>query len=304
MKNITHFLWFDNNAEEAVNFYTSTFENSKIGKILRYDDAGAKASGKPIGSAMTVPFEISGQKFTALNGVPIFKFTPAISFFIYSKTEKECDRLWETLSENGNVLMEYGKYPFSDKYGWLNDKFGLSWQVFLTPNDLAQRIIPSLMFVGNKYGKAEEAMNFYTSVFKNSQIDTIYRYGANQKTDGENNIAYADFTLSGHKFAVMESALEHKFNFNESISFAINCENQDEVDYFWNKLSDVPQAEQCGWLKDKYGVSWQIVPIVLFELLQDKDAQKSQRVMQAMLQMKKIDIMELKKAAGELVIHL
>ncbi len=154
---ITPFLWFDNQAEEAVNFYTSIFENSKIGSAARYDEEGSKAAGRPKGSVMTVAFQLAGQDFVALNGGPVFKFT-------------------------------------------------------------------------------------------------------------------------------------------EAVSFVVNCESQKEVDHFWEKLSAGGEEVQCGWLKDKFGLSWQVVPTVLSEMLQDKDAQKAKRVMAAMLKMKKIDIAELWRA--------
>ena len=158
MQKITPFLWFDQQAEEAAKFYTSVFKNSKVGKILRYDEASAKAAGGPVGSVLTIEFEIEGQKFTALNGGPDFKF-------------------------------------------------------------------------------------------------------------------------------------------NESISFVVNCDTQKEVDYFWEKLTaDGGQESQCGWLKDKFGVSWQVTPTVLIEMLHDKDAKKSERVMNAMMQMQKIDIEKLQAA--------
>jgi predicted 3-demethylubiquinone-9 3-methyltransferase (glyoxalase superfamily) len=154
---ITPFLWFDNQAEEAAKFYTSIFKNSKIENVTRYDEEGSKVSGRPKGSAMTVPFQIEGQEFVALNGGPLFKFT-------------------------------------------------------------------------------------------------------------------------------------------EAISFVVNCETQKEVDYYWEKLSAGGEEVQCGWLKDRFGLSWQVVPTVLAEMLQDKDPQKAQRVMAAMLKMKKIEITDLKKA--------
>ena len=154
---ITPFLWFDNQAEEAVNFYTSIFENSKIGSAARYDEEGSKAAGRPKGSVMTVTFQLAGQDFVALNGGPVFKFS-------------------------------------------------------------------------------------------------------------------------------------------EAVSFVVNCESQKEVDHFWEKLSAGGEEVQCGWLKDKFGLSWQVVPTVLSEMLQDKDAQKAKRVMAAMLKMKKIDIAELRRA--------
>src|SRR4029078_6532000 len=124
-----------------------------------------------------------------------------------------------------------------------------------------------------------------------------FRYGANQEPDKEGTIAFADFSLMGEWFAAMDSAHQHNFSFNEAISFVVNCETQDEIDYYWNKLVEGGQESVCGWLKDKFGVSWQIVPANLSQLLSDPDPQKSQRVMQSMLQMKKIDLPTLQKAA-------
>ena len=156
MQKITPFLWYDNQAEEAVNFYTSIFKNSKIGKVSRYDEAGSKAAGRPVGSLMTASFQLDGQEFIALNGGPQFKFT-------------------------------------------------------------------------------------------------------------------------------------------EAVSFVVNCENQEEVDYYWNKLSDGGEESVCGWLKDKFGMSWQVVPTILSKLL--SDPQKAPKVMPTMLQMKKIIIADLEAAA-------
>jgi len=162
MQKITPFLWFDHQAEEAAKFYTSVFKDSKLGKILRYDEASAKAAGGTVGSVLTIEFEIEGQKFTALNGGPQFKF-------------------------------------------------------------------------------------------------------------------------------------------NESVSFVVHCQTQDEVDYFWQKLTaDGGHESECGWLRDKFGLSWQVTPTVLIEMLHDKDPKKSERVMNAMMQMQKIDISKLKAAyAGD-----
>lgn len=293
MKEITPCLWFDKNAEEAVNFYVSLFNNSKIGSVSRYGESGAAVSGQPKGSVMTMTFRLEGQPFMALNGGPEFKFSPAISFFVNLKTEKEIDGLWKKLSEGATVLMELGKYPFSEKFGWLQDKFGISWQLMIS--DRSQKIVPFLTFVGDQFGKAEEAINLYTSLFPNSATERIERYAKGEQ-DKEGAIKHAVFTLNGQNFMAMESSLSHKFTFTHAISFMVNCENQKEVDHFWDKLSKDGQEEPCGWLQDKFGVSWQIVPIVLPELLQDPDRKKAEKVMKAMLQMKKIDINKLKQA--------
>jgi predicted 3-demethylubiquinone-9 3-methyltransferase (glyoxalase superfamily) len=288
-------LWFDDQAEEAVNFYTSLFENSTVGRVSRYGEEGREITGKEPGSVMAMDFQLEGFRFTALNGGPYFKFTPAISFFINCEKTEEVDKLWGKLADGGTALMPLDKYPFSEKYGWIQDKYGVSWQVNLAKG--VSRIVPSLLFVGDKNGKAEEAVHFYTSLFKSSEIGVLSRYG---KGEGgtEGTLNYASFTLNGQEFAAMDSSLDHQFNFSEAVSLMVDCKTQEETDYFWDKLSEGgdPNAQQCGWLKDKYGVSWQVVPTILVELLTDPDFEKSQRVMKAMLQMKKIDIAGLKKA--------
>jgi predicted 3-demethylubiquinone-9 3-methyltransferase (glyoxalase superfamily) len=306
MQKITPFLWFDNNAEEAVNFYGSIFKKSKTGDASRYEEEGAKVSGRPKGSVMTIPFRLNGQDFIALNGGPIFKFNPSVSFMLNfdpskeKNARKDLDVLWENLSNGGTALMPIDKYPFSDRYGWIQDKYGLSWQLILSNPDGEERpfIVPSLMFVGAISGKAEEASDFYLSVFKNTKRGLIARYPQGMEPDKEGTIMYTDFMIEKQWFAAMDSAHQHDFNFNEAISFMVNCENQNEVDYFWEKLSAVSESEQCGWLKDKYGLSWQIVPTALGKLLSDPDPEKSQRVMKAMLQMKKINIADLQKASN------
>jgi predicted 3-demethylubiquinone-9 3-methyltransferase (glyoxalase superfamily) len=297
MRKITPFLWFDTQAEEAVNFYTSIFNNSKTGNMARYDEASAKATGRVEGSLMTASFQLEGQDFVALNGGPIFKFNPSISFIVNCKETSEVETLWNSLNEGAMVLMPLDKYPFSEKYGWLQDKYGVSWQLILSQEEAPQKIIPSLMFTKEVCGRAEEAINFYTSIFKDSGVKNIFRYGPGQEPEKEGNVMFADFTLEGETFAAMESAREHNFTFNEAISFVVNCEKQDEVDYYWNSLIEGGQESQCGWLKDKFGLSWQVVPTALSKLLSDPDREKSKRVMMAMLQMKKIDIAALQKAA-------
>lgn len=299
MQKISPFLWFDTQAEDAAQFYTTIFNNSKIGGITKYNDASAEASGMQPGSVMTASFEIEGYGFTAINGGPAFKINPSISFFVHSKDEKEIDDLWKKLSEGGKVLMELNKYDWSKKYGWVEDKFGLSWQLMFMENDFDQKIVPSFLFTGNSYGKAQEAMNYYTSIFNNAEIDNVYKYGQNYPPNDPEAVMFEDFTLEGRKFAAMDGAGEHDFIFNEAVSFVVNCDDQKELDNFWDKLSQDgdPKAQMCGWLKDKYGVSWQIVPSVLPELL--SDGKKSQKVMEQLLKMKKLDISALKKAYNE-----
>lgn len=283
-------LWFDKNAEEATNFYTSVFKNSKISDIVRNPEGSP--AGKA-GSVLTVSFNLDGQQFLALNGGPEFKFNPSVSFFVNCETELEIDDLFANLS-GGKILMPLQKYPFSEKFGWVEDKYGISWQLNFATGK--QKITPFFLFVGDKHGKAEEAINFYVSVFQNSKVEHIVRFGKNEN-EIEGEIKHGAFRLGQQQFMAMESSMGHQFAFNESISFIVNCETQQEVDYYWEKLLEGGGNEvECGWLKDKYGVSWQVVPVILPKLLQNKDSEKAKRAMMAMLKMKKLDIALLEQA--------
>lgn len=293
MQKITPNLWFDKEAKEAAEFYTSIFEDSKITNITTLHDT-------PSGDPDIVSFELFGQSFMAISGGPFFKINPSISFHVKCKTTFEVDKIWEKLSLGGQVLMELGKYPFSERYGWVQDKYGLSWQIIHTSQPFIQRIIPVMMFTGKLAGRAEEAVNFYVSIFKDSKINTISRYGKNMEPDKENSVSYAGFTIEGMDFGAMDSALKHDFSFNEAISFIVNCETQEEIDYYWEKLSAQPSAEQCGWLKDKFGVSWQVVPKVMDEMMSKGSRSQIDRVTQAFLPMKKIDIGVLNQAYEKL----
>ena len=290
MQKITSHLWFDKEAKEAAEFYTSAFSgsNSRIKNTTTLHNT-------PSGSVDLVTIELMGQEFMLISAGPLFRFNPSVSFLVASKTKDEVDALWKQLSKGGTVLMELGQYPFSEKYGWTRDRYGLSWQVmFMGDREIKQRIIPTLMFVGTVCGKTEEALNFYRSVFHDSKVDHILRYGRGEEPDQEGTVKHAGFSLEGQEFAAMDSARGHSFTFNEAISFMVHCDTQEEIDYYWGKLSAVPTAEQCGWIKDKYGLSWQIVPTDMAEMLNDRDQKKIDRVTQAVLKMKKFDIQKLR----------
>lgn len=294
MRKIDYCLWFDTQAEEAAEFYTSVFNDTKMGKVTRYANAGQEIHGKPAGSVLTVEFDVFGQHFVALNGGPAFTLNPSISFFVNLDTPDEVDALWQKLSEGStNTLMPLDTYPFSERYGWLQDKFGVSWQISVAAQS-EQKLVPSLLFVGDKAGKAEEAMNFYSSVFKDAHVDSVYHYEEGQEPNTPEMVMYGDMTIEGQKLAAMDSADEHSFTFNEGVSLVVNCETQEEIDYYWEKLSAVPEAEACGWLKDKYGVSWQITPTIFNEFADQGEA--ADRMMEVMLHMKKLDIAKLKAA--------
>jgi predicted 3-demethylubiquinone-9 3-methyltransferase (glyoxalase superfamily) len=297
MQAITPHLWYDKEAREAAEFYTSVFPESSITNVTTLRDT-------PSGDADTVSFKLWGYEFMAISAGPLFKFNPSISFMVNfdpaqdKDAKTRIDAVWKELVEGGQVLMPLDKYPFSEHYGWVQDRYGLSWQLILTnpEGEVRPPIIPSLLFVGDVCGKAEEASDFYLSIFEEARRGSIARYPQGMEPEKEGTVMFTDFTLAGQWFTAMDSAQRHEFAFNEAISLMVHCDTQEEIDYFWEKLSAVPEAEQCGWLKDKYGVSWQIVPKAMEEMMSKGTREQIDRVTQAFLPMKKLDIAALEEA--------
>ena len=302
MQKITPHLWFDKEAKEAAAFYVDVFGSlpdapSKVGTVTTL-------TGTPSGDTDIVPFALWGHEFLSISAGPYFKPTPAISFMVNFDPSQDkdaatkIDEMWAKLSEGGKVMMELGEYPFSKRYGWVADKYGFTWQLILTNPEGEERplIIPSLLFVNQKCGKAEEAINFYLSVFEESKLGTMVKYPETTPAGNKDTVMFADFKLQGTWFSAIDGAGKHEFDFNEAVSLIVTCENQAEIDYYWEKLSAVPESEQCGWLKDKYGVSWQIVPKAMDDMMATNDKAALARVTESFLKMKKFDIAELEKA--------
>lgn len=299
IKPITPHLWFDTQAREAAAFYCSLFPESRIEHVTTIRDT-------PSGECDVVSFVLAGQPFMAISAGPYFTFNPSISFFLNFDPSRDAearttlDATWEKLAEGGQVLMPLDEYPFSPRYGWIQDRYGLSWQLILSDPAGEPRpfVMPSLLFTGEVCGMAEEAGAFYRSVFPGSQAGEIARYSEDQAPNREGTLMFSDFRLGDTWFAAMDSALDHGFGFNEALSFVVPCHDQAEIDAYWKALSTVPEAEQCGWCKDKYGVSWQIVPAELDEMLRDGDPTVVDRITQAFLGMKKLDLAALRAARG------
>ncbi len=254
MQKIVPCLWFDNQAEGAVEFYSNIFENSKTLGMNRY----VEGSHRPVGSVMTIKFTLAGKEFMALNGGPIFNITPSISFHVSCDSEEQVDKIWGRLSEGGTVLMELQEYPFSKKFGWVQDKFGVSWQINLDGKPLD--ISTFLMYVGDQCGHAEEARALYT-----------------------NSIGQCDFMMR-------DDDGPHNFTFSEGLSLCVYTEDQAETDKLWEELSDGGEKSQCGWVKDKFGVSWQIIPRCVEDILLSDDNERIERLTSALLTMTKLDI--------------
>ncbi len=272
-------LWFDKEAKAAAKFYCPVFKDSTI----------------PAATPMVTTFEIGGRKFMGLNGGPMFKVNPSVSFFVMGNTAEEIDDLWAKLSEGGSVMMPLNKYPWSEKYGWCQDQYGVNWQLMIKTMESSDKIIPAMLFTGPQAGKAEEAMKLYTSLFDHSGIMSIMRYEKGEPGP-EGWIKHARFLVNNQVFIAFDSSMPHGFSFSEGISFVVECETQAEIDHFWNSFTMEGEESMCGWLKDKFGFSWQIIPAILSKLMSNPAT--AQKTIAAFMQMKKFDIAALEKAAA------
>ncbi|MEY8761825.1 VOC family protein [Chryseobacterium tongliaoense] len=275
-------LWYDGNAKESAEFYIRIF-------------GGTITTDTPV----VMNIDLFGQKIMLLNGGPQFEKNPSVSFMVICETEDEVQKYWDQLMDGGTALMALDSYPWSKKYGWVQDRYGVSWQLYLGEKQTDQKIVPTLMFMHENSGKAIEAMEFYTRTFPNSTIGNVLRYEDESEEAGEapENVKHANFTIDGYNFYCMDSSYDHKFDFNEGISIVMMTDDQEQTDHLWNTLtSDGGRESMCGWLKDKYGLSWQIVPKRLIQLMSDPDQEKAQKVVQAMMRMQKIVIKDLEEA--------
>jgi len=268
-------LWFNGNIKEATAFYCSLFSNASV----------------QVNNEIVTKFEIEGTGIKLLNGGALFAKNPSISFFVKCETKVEIEKLYNALMEDGKVMIPLGNYPWCAYYTWVADKYGMTWQLFL--GDLApgeQKIIPSMLFTKEVFGRGVEAMQFYSSVFKEGKItnQSLYEQGEAQPVG---SLKFGSFTLNQSQFAAMDGPGEHAFTFNEGISFVVECQDQTEVDYYWEQLSEGGHEGQCGWLKDKFGMSWQIIPIALNALMANPVTAEKAR--NAFMKMRKFIIKDL-----------
>jgi predicted 3-demethylubiquinone-9 3-methyltransferase (glyoxalase superfamily) len=265
-------LWYDEHALQAAEFYTQLFPDSRI-----KSDTGT-----------VVSFELQGNKFIALNGGPIFEFNPSISLFVTEPDTSKIDFLWSKLTEGGQVMMPLGSYPWSAHYGWCSDRYGLNWQLFGGERDETKAgIEPILLFTGESNGKAAEALDFYCDIFQSdAPYSSFYEEGANQGL-----LQFGHFKANSLALNMMDGPGPHAFSFNESVSFVVECDDQATIDYYWNRLTEGGSESRCGWLKDRFGISWQIVPRVLSQLMSNPELRP--KVVEAFLKMKKFIIADL-----------
>lgn len=298
VKPIIPHLWFDTQAKEAAEFYCSLLPDSRIDSIVTL-------TGTPSGDCDVVSFTLAGQPFMAISAGPHFRFNPSVSFFINfdpsrdPQARENLDRTWAALIDGGQALMPLDAYPFSPRYGWVQDRYGLSWQLILSDDKGEQRpvIMPALMFTGDVTGRAEEAGRFYRGVFDDSLGGLIVPYPEGTAPDPDCKTMFSDFRLDQTWFVAMDSGRLHPFGFNEAVSFIVTCRDQAEIDRYWAELSSVPAAEQCGWCKDRFGLSWQVSPLVLEKLMNSGDQAMVDRITRAFLPMHKLDVAKIEAAA-------
>ncbi|MCZ2479684.1 VOC family protein [Aquirufa nivalisilvae] len=269
-------LWFNQTAKEAREFYQSIFEDFEV------------KSENPMVSSV----RLNGRDFIFLGGANHVTFNPSISFFLIFQSNEALEKKWADLSKDGKVLMELNTYPWSSLYGWCEDKNGISWQLMIQL-PLPEKIIPALLFTQQNNGKAEQAIQYYTHLIPHSQINLLDRYKEGS-VDKEGNIQHAQFLLNDQHFIAFESSYMHQFIFNDAISFVITCQNQDEIDFYWDSfIRDGGSPSKCGWIKDPFGVSWQIIPENMGQLMRNFN---NPTFMNVFMSMGKIDINALENA--------
>jgi predicted 3-demethylubiquinone-9 3-methyltransferase (glyoxalase superfamily) len=290
MQTIHPCLWFNRPlAEEAARFYVSLFPRSRLNALTRIPPSVARATGHPEGQVLTADLELHGLKVLLLNGAAEFKQNPSGSLFVWCESETQVDRLWKALTPGGEVRMGLDKYPWSSRYGWTTDRFGMEWQLMHAPGH-PPGMAPCFLWTDERYGKAKEAMELYGSVFGGFHRNVL----AENPEDG--TLLHAEFTLGGpgNRLVFTEGKGKHGHRFSNAFSLVVGCDTQAEIDRFFSALSHVPEAEACGWISDRYGVSWQIVPAELGEWM--KDPKRMEPLMAEVLQRKKLDLERLRKA--------
>ena len=278
---ITPAIWCDGTADEAAQFYTDVFRDTSIAE---------QAPG------IVTTVSIHGFRLSLINGgnqyAPnqsiscILNFDPLL-FGGEEQARAYLDELYKRLS-TGGVLMELGEYPFSPRYAWVRDRFGMTWQLMLTDPDGDPRpfVIPSFMFGGTNHAHAEEATDTWIALFDNARRGALYRYEEGGPLDA-GTVMFTDFTLRDTWMAATDSGTFHDFTFTPGVSMIVSCRDQEEIDRYWAGLSAVPEAERCGWCVDRWGVSWQVVPHNIAELMADAATRDK------ILHMGKIDLAKL-----------
>jgi predicted 3-demethylubiquinone-9 3-methyltransferase (glyoxalase superfamily) len=288
-------LWVSHDAEGAAALYTRAFPKSRVLSTSHYPMSFDAPGGQPRGAPLTIELELSGHRFTLLNGGPQFRPNQTISFFVYVDSPAEADTRFAALAEGGQVMMPLDTYPWSERYAWVADRFGVSWQIISGRRPAGSAVIaPCFMFSDAQQGRAEEAINTWSRVFPNSRALDLERYQAGEGPVG--SVKHGRFQLSGQHMVAMDSHVAHQVSFTEGVSLQVRCEDRAELDRCWAALGDGGHFGPCGWLKDRFGLSWQVVPTALARWMSDADPVARDRAFKVMLEMGKLDLAQLERA--------
>lgn len=282
MQPIIPHLWYDTEAKEAVAFYVDLFG----GKL----DWTYTITDTPSGDSDLIQFQLGDMTLAAISAGPYFKLNESMSLMVNVASKDEVTRLYQALSEGGRILMPLGEYPFSPYYVWLEDRFGLSWQLSYAPDlDKPYQFDICLLFSQEQVGLAQPMLDYYKDKLPQASVGQLSYYGEGEATVEAAKLNYAELLVAGQKMIVMDHGYGGEASFNEAFSLMVYVDSQDELDFYYDLLSAVPEAEMCGWVKDQFGISWQIVPRILMEAYDTASPEKVKAVNAAVMTMKRLD---------------
>jgi predicted 3-demethylubiquinone-9 3-methyltransferase (glyoxalase superfamily) len=289
-------IWLDDQAEAAAAFYAGAFPAGRVDAVARYPRSGENPANRPPGSVLTVDLTVAGQRFTLMNGGPGFRPNPSVSFHVHLPDAGAVDALHGALGEGGMDLMPLGTYPWSPRFVWLQDRFGVSWQVMVRDDAVRPTLVPALMFAGPHHGRARAAIAAYVGALPDSRVLHVEDFAEGEGGEA-GTVQQAALELMGQPFVAMDGGLGHAFGFDEGVSLQVMCADQPEVDRIATALSaDGGEEGPCGWVRDRFGLWWQVVPEVLAAWLTSDDEAARDRVFHALLPMRRLDVSTLERA--------
>ncbi|HFI0156087.1 TPA: VOC family protein [Streptococcus suis] len=282
MQPIIPHLWYDTEAKEAVAFYVDLFGGNV--------DWTYTITDTPSGDSDLIQFQLGDMTLAAISAGPYFKLNESMSLMVNVASKDEVTRLYQALSEGGRVLMPLGEYPFSPYYVWLEDRFGLSWQLSYAPDlDKPYQFDICLLFSQDQVGLAQPMLDYYKDKLPQASVGQLSYYGEGEAAVEAAKLNYAELLIAGQKMIVMDHGYGGEASFNEAFSLMVYVDSPDELNFYYDLLSAVPEAEMCGWVKDQFGISWQIVPRMLMEAYDTASPETIKAVNDAVLTMKRLD---------------